>query len=221
MGRGGPGAARLQMQTPTRTARSGGPRRRARRERAERREVQQRARAIEDALAGRPSAGSAARNSPSGPPFPVSETSRAFGRWIWIVVLGVVSVALGLVLYFTPVMSARSVVVVGTGAVSREEVVEAAHVQLGTPLLQIDTDAVADRRGRYPPGGQRAGCSVSTLDVAGHDRRAGAGGGQGLPTACTFFDRDGRTSPPPRRRPPAVYRRRPSRPDRPADRGGS
>jgi hypothetical protein len=42
-------------------------------------------------------------------------------------------------------MSARSIVVIGTGAVSRDEVVDAAKVQLGTPLLQIDTDAVADR----------------------------------------------------------------------------
>ena len=64
---------------------------------------------------------------------------------IWGIVLAVASVALGLVLYFTPVMSARSVVVVGTGVVTREEVVDAAQVQLGTPLLQINTDAVADR----------------------------------------------------------------------------
>jgi cell division protein FtsQ len=33
----------------------------------------------------------------------------------------------------------------GTEAVSREEVLGAAAVQVGTPLLQIDTDAVADR----------------------------------------------------------------------------
>jgi cell division protein FtsQ len=57
----------------------------------------------------------------------------------------VVTVALGLILYFTPVMSARSVIVTGTGAVSREAVLDAAKVQLGTPLLQINTDQVADR----------------------------------------------------------------------------
>jgi len=36
-------------------------------------------------------------------------------------------------------------VITGIGAVTREEVVDAAKVQLGTPLLQIDTDQVADR----------------------------------------------------------------------------
>ncbi|MGB7872041.1 MAG: FtsQ-type POTRA domain-containing protein, partial [Mycobacterium sp.] len=59
--------------------------------------------------------------------------------------LTVLTVALGLVLYFTPAMSARSIIVVGTGAVSRDEVLGAAQVRLGTPLLQIDTDGVADR----------------------------------------------------------------------------
>ena len=64
---------------------------------------------------------------------------------IWSVVLGVVSVALALVLYFTPAMSARSVVVTGVGAVTQEEVLGVAAVRLGTPLLQIDTGEVADR----------------------------------------------------------------------------
>jgi len=59
--------------------------------------------------------------------------------------LTVLAVALGLVLYFTPVMSARSIIVTGTGAVSRDEVLDAAAVRVGTPLLQIDTDKVADR----------------------------------------------------------------------------
>ena len=63
----------------------------------------------------------------------------------WLVVLTVIGVGLGLVLYFTPLMSARSLVVTGTGVVTREEVVAAAKVTLGTPLLQIDTDEVADR----------------------------------------------------------------------------
>ncbi|EUA24006.1 cell division FtsQ family protein [Mycobacterium xenopi 4042] len=58
---------------------------------------------------------------------------------------GGVTFALGLILYFTPVMSARSIVVTGTGAVTREEVLDAAKVRPGTPLLQIDTDQVADR----------------------------------------------------------------------------
>ena len=64
---------------------------------------------------------------------------------IWLVVLTVVTVALGLVLYFTPLMSARSVDVLGIAEVPREEVIDTAQIRLGTPLLQIDTDVVADR----------------------------------------------------------------------------
>ena len=61
------------------------------------------------------------------------------------VLLAVVGVGLALILYFTPAMSARSIVVSGTGAVTREEVIDAAQVRPGTPLLQINTNRVADR----------------------------------------------------------------------------
>ena len=54
-------------------------------------------------------------------------------------------VGLGLLLYFTPIMSARNVVITGLGAVTQDEVIAAAGVTPGTPLLQIDTDEVADR----------------------------------------------------------------------------
>jgi cell division protein FtsQ len=63
----------------------------------------------------------------------------------WSFVLIVTAVGLGLVLYLTPVMSARDIVVTGIGSVSREEVLAAAAVQPGTPLLQIDTDVIAGR----------------------------------------------------------------------------
>lgn len=120
-----------------------GPRRRARRERAERREAQQRATAIESA---RREAKRKARGEVIEAPKRLGDrTVKGLRMLIWLIVLGVASVGLGLVLYFTPVMSARSVVVVGTGAVSREEVVDVAEVAPGTPLLQINTDAVADR----------------------------------------------------------------------------
>src|SRR5262245_62244475 len=42
-------------------------------------------------------------------------------------------------------MSARNVVVTGLGAVTQDEITAAAAVSPGTPLLQVDTDAVADR----------------------------------------------------------------------------
>jgi len=119
-----------------------GPRMRARRERAERREAQQRAMAIEEARreAKRRVGGQLNEKAKL-----TDRTVKGLKTVVWAIVLAVASVALGLVLYFTPVMSARSIVVVGTGAVTREEVVDAAKVQLGTPLLQINTDAVADR----------------------------------------------------------------------------
>ncbi len=120
-----------------------GPRRRARRERAERRAVQQRATAIEQA---RREAKRRARGPESGPPDRLTTGSvKGLKFLIRLVLLTVLSVALGLVLYFTPLMSARYLVVTGTGAVTREEVVEAAQIRIGTPLLQIDTDEVADR----------------------------------------------------------------------------
>ena len=120
-----------------------GPRRRARRERAERRAAQERATAIEEARReakrrARGRAADAAKPAPRGAVRGLKLALAVFG-------LTVLTVTLGLVLYFTPVMSVRSVIVVGTGAVSRDEVLGAAHVRLGTPLLQIDTDAVADR----------------------------------------------------------------------------
>lgn len=124
-----------------------GPRRRARREREERRAarrtVQDRAMAIEQARR------EAKRRVDSGPVEEPRRLNRATVRGLkallWSALLSVVAVALGLLLYFTPIMSARDLVVVGIGAVTREEVLTAAAVAPGTPLLQIDTDAVAER----------------------------------------------------------------------------
>jgi cell division protein FtsQ len=64
---------------------------------------------------------------------------------MWTVIAAVLVVGMGLLLYFTPIMSVRSVVVVGVGAVTQDEVVAAAGVTSGTPLLQVDTDTVAER----------------------------------------------------------------------------
>lgn len=120
-----------------------GPRRRARRERAERRAAEERARAIEQA---RREAKRRVQGKPADEAKRLSRgTVRGLKVLVWFIVLSVVSVGLGLILYFTPLMSARSIVVTGTGAVTREEIVDTARVAPGTPLLQIDTDTVADR----------------------------------------------------------------------------
>jgi len=120
-----------------------GPRRRARREREERRTAQARATAIEQ---GRREA----KKRAAGKPVDQSKTPargliRGLKLLMWSALVSVVVVGLGLVLYFTPVMAARETVISGLNTVSKEEVEQAAAIVPGTPLLQIDTDAVAER----------------------------------------------------------------------------
>jgi cell division protein FtsQ len=120
-----------------------GPRRRARREREERRAVQARAMAIEE---NRREAKRKVLGAPVTAVKPVARGRiRGLKVVIWTVLLALAAVALGLVLYFTPLMSARNLVVVGTGVLTREEILAAAKVQPGTPLLQVNTDQVAER----------------------------------------------------------------------------
>lgn len=120
-----------------------GPRRRARREREERRAAQARATAIEDARRE-------AKRRVVGKPAPeVKAPARGLIRGLkallWSALVSVVVVGAGLLLYFTPIMAARSTVITGLVTVTPEEIETAAAVQPGTPLLQIDTDAVAER----------------------------------------------------------------------------
>jgi cell division protein FtsQ len=120
-----------------------GPRRRARREREARREAQARAVAIEQARrdAKRRVQGKATEDAK-----PVGRGAvRGLKLVVWTVLLVVLFVGLGLLLYFTPIMAARNVVITGVGAVTQEEVVAAAAVKQGTPLLQVNTDDVAER----------------------------------------------------------------------------
>jgi cell division protein FtsQ len=175
-----------------------GPRRRARRERAERRAVQERATAIEQARreAKRRSRGQFTE-APAGS---ASRTVKGLKLLVWLILLTVVSVALGLVLYFTPLMSARSLVVTGTGAVTREQVLDAAQVRLDTPLLQIDTDAVADRvagiRGVASARVQREYPSTLRITIAERIPLVV----KDFPDGPHLFDRDGvdfATAPPP------------------------
>jgi cell division protein FtsQ len=120
-----------------------GPRRRARREREARREAQARAVAIEQA---RREAKRRAQGKSADDAKPVGRGKvRGLKLVVWTVLLVVLFVGLGLLLYFTPIMAARNVVITGLGAVTQEEVVAAAAVKEGTPLLQVNTDDVAER----------------------------------------------------------------------------
>jgi cell division protein FtsQ len=120
-----------------------GPRRRARRERAERRAAQARATTIEEARReAKRQVGGRLANQPK----PVGRgVVRGLKMLLATILLVIIGIGLALVLYFTPAMSARNIVVVGTGVVTREEVLDAARVRFGTPLLQINTNQVADR----------------------------------------------------------------------------
>ncbi|CAJ1497078.1 cell division protein FtsQ/DivIB [[Mycobacterium] kokjensenii] len=120
-----------------------GPRRRARRERAERRAAQARAEAIEQARRD------AKRRLRAGSVEPPKDVPRGTIRGLKMVLAGflaVVSVVgLGLILYFTPVMSVRDIEITGIETVTRDEVLSVVRVPLGTPLLQVDTGSVAER----------------------------------------------------------------------------
>jgi cell division protein FtsQ len=120
-----------------------GPRRRARREREARREAQARAVAIEQA---RREAKRRAQGKSADDAKPVGRGKvRGLKLVVWTVLLVVLFVGLGLLLYFTPIMAARNIVITGLGAVTQEEVIAAAAVKEGTPLLQVNTDDVAER----------------------------------------------------------------------------
>ena len=119
-----------------------GPRRRARREREERRAAAARARAIEDA-----------RREAKQKAAVAAAPQKAVGRGVvrglkvvtWVIGIVVITIGLGLVLYFTPVMSVRNLVIDGVQDIPHDEVVAAVGVRTGTPLLQVDTDKVANR----------------------------------------------------------------------------
>src|SRR5436190_79078 len=88
-----------------------GPRRRARREREERRAAQARATAIENARR------EAKRRALGGPSEETKKPARAVVRGLkvlmWSALISVLVVGIGLLLYFTPIMSARNIVVLG------------------------------------------------------------------------------------------------------------
>jgi cell division protein FtsQ len=174
-----------------------GPRRRARREREQRRAAAARARAIEDArrAAKRKVSGTEAAPKPAA-----RGVVRGLKVLVWGILIAVICTGLGLVLYFTPLMSVRNLVIDGIQAVPREDVEAAVAVRTGTPLLQVDTNKVADRVAtirrvasvrvqRDYPSSLRV-TVVERIPVAVKD----------LPDGTHQFDRDGvdfATGPPP------------------------
>lgn len=120
-----------------------GPRRRARREREERRAAQERATAIENAR--REAKRRVTGRSADEPKRPARGLIRGLKALMWSALVSVIAVGVGLLLYFTPIMSARVMAITGLVTLTQDEVEQAAAVPADTPLLQIDTDTVADR----------------------------------------------------------------------------
>ena len=99
---------------------------------------------------------------------------RAWLRWV-LVGLGVAVVAaVGYVVGFSPVLAVARVSITGTDVTTPEEVSAAAAVPLGTPLIRLDVDAIAERVAGLPPVAQ---VSVSrrwpdTVDIGITERQA-------------------------------------------------
>ncbi|MCB0911124.1 MAG: FtsQ-type POTRA domain-containing protein [Propionibacteriaceae bacterium] len=75
-------------------------------------------------------------------------------RWLrWLVAVLVVAALAGAgwVVGFSPALAATTVTVSGADLLTRRDVLTAAAVPVGTPMVQIDTGAVADRVAGLPP----------------------------------------------------------------------
>ncbi len=77
---------------------------------------------------------------------PVRGTRMLVGTVLTVILL----IAAGLAAYFTPLMSVRSIDVSGTSVVSRDDILAAANITSGTPLLQVDTRPAAQRIAAIP-----------------------------------------------------------------------
>lgn len=85
-------------------------------------------------------------------------------------ILAVVAVGSAVaVAYFTPLMSVRTVDVTGAKVVDEQQIRDVAQAPTGTPLLQVDTGAIADRVAALPAVEQvtveRAYPSTLTIEV--------------------------------------------------------
>lgn len=96
--------------------------------------------------------------STGGRPVRGGATSRpAWQRWLLPGALALLT-ALVLVLYFTPVLAVRDVRVESAGSIAEREVVDAAGIEPGTPMLRVDESAVRERLASVP--------AVAGVDVA-------------------------------------------------------
>ncbi len=71
-------------------------------------------------------------------------------RWLAAAVAVALLAAAGYVVWFSPVLAARAVTVSGAKVLTKREVLAAAAVAVGTPLVQVDPDQVAQRVAGLP-----------------------------------------------------------------------
>ena len=121
---------------------------------------------------------------------------------MWSALVSVSSSGLGLLLYFTPIMSARNVVITGLGAVTQDEV----DRRRGRPAGHAAAAGRHRRRRRTrrddPPGGHARGCSASTRRRCGSPSSSGfRSWSRTIPTARTCSTATASISRPRRRRP--------------------
>lgn len=76
---------------------------------------------------------------------------RRWLRWLVVALVVVALAAAGWVVGFSPALAVNTVTVSGADLLTRRDVLAAAAVPTGTPLVQIDTGAVADRVAGLPP----------------------------------------------------------------------
>lgn len=140
-----------------------GPRRRARREREERRAAAARARAIEEARREAKRKATGATTAPK----PVRRgVVRGLKVLTWGAVIAVLSVGLALLLYFTPIMSVRNLAIDGLAAIPRDEVVAAVGVRTGLRCCRSTPTRWPTGLRRFPEW-PRCGCSANTLRRCG------------------------------------------------------
>lgn len=86
------------------------------------------------------------RSTRGRPTRPSSPPSR---RWVLPALMAVVT-AVVLVLYFSPLLGVRDVQVEGNPTLPDDEVLRAAQIQPGGPMLQVDAGEVQERLGKLP-----------------------------------------------------------------------
>lgn len=80
-----------------------------------------------------------------------TQRRRRWLRWLWLAVAVAVLASAVYLVGFSPVLAVARVEISKTRIVSEKEVAQAADVRLGTPLVRLDLDGIAERVAGLPP----------------------------------------------------------------------